>query len=86
MDFMRLKAACNKSSMIRKFLIGGIVYYLAITGISIAGVNLETKRLVVRDITGNISLNKLEILSKKADSTLTKILRFWSAEPRIRRS
>jgi hypothetical protein len=49
------------------------------------GVTMETERLIIRDITGNISPESLEKLVSKVDLTLTEILKFWSAKPRIRK-
>lgn len=47
------------------------------------GATFETERLVIRDITGDISSERFEKLVKKVDSTLTKILQFWSTDPRV---
>jgi len=48
------------------------------------GATFENERLVIRHITGDIPSEKFEKLVSKVDLTLTKILRFWSNEPRIR--
>jgi len=48
------------------------------------GTTFETERLIIRDITGNISPERFDRLVSKVDSTLTKILQFWSTEPMIK--
>lgn len=70
--------------MARKLLVTGIVFCLALIGIPATGATFETERLIIRDITGNISPEMFEKLVSKADSTLTKILQFWSTELRIK--
>jgi len=69
--------------MARKLLVTGIVFCLVFIGIQATGATFETERLVIRDITGNVSSERLEKLVNKVDSTLTEILRFWSTGPRI---
>ncbi|MCX5815120.1 MAG: hypothetical protein NTX75_02610 [Proteobacteria bacterium] len=70
--------------MAKKLLVTGIVFCLVSIGIQAAGATFETERLVIRDITGNISSERFEKLVNKVDSTLTKILQFWATEPRIK--
>ena len=43
----------------------------------------ETERLVFRDITGDLPPKSFEKFVDKVDSTLTKILQFWSTDPRV---
>ena len=45
---------------------------------------VETERLIFRDNTGSMSPEVFERLCRKVDSTLTEVLKFWSAEPRIK--
>ncbi len=70
--------------MPRKWLLMGTLFCLVFTGIQAKGATVETERLVIRDVTGNISLETFQKLVNKADSTLTKVLQFWSTEPRIK--
>lgn len=70
--------------MARKLLVTGIGFCLVFIGIQATGATFETERLVIQDITGNISSERFEKLVNKVDSTLTKILQFWSTEPRIK--
>lgn len=70
--------------MPRKLLIIGMVFCFALIGILGAGATVETERLIIRDITGNMPPEKFEKLVSKVDSTLTEVLKFWSAEPRIK--
>ena len=43
----------------------------------------ETERLVIRDITGDLSPKGFEKFVDKVDSTFTKILQFWSTDPGV---
>jgi hypothetical protein len=70
--------------MTRILFVTGIVFCLVSIGIPATGAAFETERLVIRDITGNISSEKFEKLVSKVDSTLTKIIQFWSTDPRIK--
>jgi hypothetical protein len=70
--------------MLSKLLVPGIIFCLALIGIPATGATFENERLIIRDITGNISPERFEKLVSKVDSTLTKILQFWSTEPRIK--
>ncbi len=70
--------------MHRRLLVTGIVVGLIFIGNQGRGATFETERLVIRDITGNISSETFQRLVNKADSTLTKVLEFWSTEPRIK--
>jgi hypothetical protein len=45
---------------------------------------LLNERLIIRDVTGNISPESFKKLASKADLTLTRVLQFWSTEPRIK--
>jgi hypothetical protein len=45
--------------------------------------SIETDRLIVRDVSGSLSKKELESFAVKVDSLLTKVLRFWSSDPRI---
>ncbi len=69
--------------MARKLFTTGIVFCLVLIGIQAAGATFENERLVIRDISGNMSPEKFEKLVNETDSTLTKILRFWSTDLRI---
>jgi hypothetical protein len=70
--------------MVKKILVTGFVFCLVFIDISAIGATFETERLVIQDITGNISSERFEKLVNRVDSTLTQILRFWSTEPRIK--
>jgi len=47
------------------------------------GTTVETERLIVRDVTGNIPPERFEKIVSKTDSTLAEVLKFWSADPKI---
>jgi len=70
--------------MLNKLLLPGIVFCLVFRGIPALGATIETERLIIRDVTGNISSESFKRLASKADLTLTKVLQFWSTEPRIK--
>jgi len=70
--------------MLNKLLVPGIVFCLALTGVPALGAPIETERLIIRDVTGNISPESFKKLASKADLTLTKVLQFWSTDPRIK--
>ncbi len=70
--------------MLSKLLVPGIVFCLALIGIPATGATFETERLIIRDITGKMSTETFERFSRKVDSTFTEVLKFWSAEPRIK--
>ena len=70
--------------MLNKLVVPGIVFCLALTGVPALGAPIETERLIIRDVTGNISPESFKKLASKADLTLTKVLQFWSTEPRIK--
>jgi hypothetical protein len=42
---------------------------------------LETPNLIVRDLTGNLSAEKLNAFAARAESTLAKVLEFWAVGP-----
>ena len=69
--------------MSRKLLLSEIVLFFLISGIPVAGSAVETERLIIRDVTGKMPPERLEKLSFRAESTLTEVLKFWSAGPRI---
>jgi len=70
--------------MSKKILLSGIVFYFVLLGIPGVGATVETERLIIRDMTGNMPPEKFEKLVSRVDSTLTDVLKFWSAEPRIK--
>ena len=70
--------------MLNKLVVPGIVFCLALTGVPALGAPIETERLIIRDVTGNISPESFGKLASKADLTLTKVLQFWSTESRIK--
>ena len=61
-----------------------MAFCLVLISIPRAGETAETERLIIRDITGNISSERFEKLASKVDSNLTKILQFWATDPRIK--
>jgi hypothetical protein len=70
--------------MSKKILLPGIVFFFVLLGILGIGATVETERLIIRDITGNMPPEKFEKLVSRVDSTLTEVLKFWSAEPRTK--
>jgi len=74
----------NEGTMLNKLVVPGIVFCLALTGVPALGAPIETERLIIRDVTGNISPESFKRLASKADLTLTKVLQFWSTESRIK--
>jgi hypothetical protein len=70
--------------MLSKLLVPGIIFCLALIGIPATGATFENERLIIQDITGNVFPERFEKLVNRVDSTLTKILQFWSTEPRIK--
>jgi len=70
--------------MLNKLLITGIVFCIGLVSIPATGAPFENERLIIRDVTGNIPPESFKRLVSKADSTLTKVLQFWSTEPRIK--
>ena len=70
--------------MSKKILLSGIVFCFVLLGIPGIGATIETERLIIRDITGNIPPEKFEKLVSRVDSTLTEVLKFWSAEPKTK--
>lgn len=65
-------------------LVTGFVFCLVFIGIQATAATFETERLVIRDLTKNISSDRFEKLVNTVDSTLTRILQFWSTEPRTK--
>ena len=55
-----------------------------LTGVPALGAPIETERLIIRDVSGNIPPESFKRLASKADLTLTKVLQFWSTDPRIK--
>ncbi len=74
----------NGEPMLNKLLITGIIICLALVSTPAIGASFENERLIIRDIRGNISPQMFEKLVSKTDSTLTKVLQFWSTDPRIK--
>jgi hypothetical protein len=72
--------------MSRKLFITGMVFCFVLLSIPGIGASVETERLIIRDITGKLSPKALEEFGRKVDATLTEVLKFWSAEPRIEES
>jgi hypothetical protein len=70
--------------MLNKLLMTGIVFCLVLTGVPAMGATIETDRLIIRDVSGDIPPESFKRLASKADLTLTKVLQFWSTEPRIK--
>ncbi len=70
--------------MSKEILLSGIVLCFVLLGIPGAGATVETDRLIIRDITGKMSPETFERFGRKVDSTFTEVLKFWSAEPRIK--
>jgi hypothetical protein len=60
-----------------------MVFCLVFISIPGIGAALETEHLIIRDITGKMPPEMFERLCRKVDSTLTEVLKLWSAEPRI---
>jgi hypothetical protein len=60
-----------------------MVFCLVFISIPGIGATLETEHLIIRDITGKMPPEMFERLCRKVDSTLTEVLKLWSAEPRI---
>ena len=69
--------------MSKKILLSGMVFCLVFISIPGIGVTLETERLIFLDITGKMPPEMFGKLCRKVDSTLTEVLKFWSAVPRI---
>jgi hypothetical protein len=70
--------------MSRKLLATWVVVYLVFITIQAKGATFENERLVIRDVSGNISSATFEKLVRTTDSTLTNVVQFWSTEPRIK--
>jgi hypothetical protein len=68
----------------KKILLSGMVFCFMFISIPGIGATLETERLIFRDITGKMPPEMFERLCRKVDSTLREVLKFWSAEPRIK--
>jgi hypothetical protein len=68
----------------KKILLSGMVFCLVFISIPGIGATLETEHLIFRDITGKMPPEMFERLCRKVDSTLTEVLKFWSAEPKIK--
>lgn len=70
--------------MLKIILLSGIIFCFMLPDIPGTGTTMETERLIIRDVTGKIPPKKFKNLVNGVDSTLTLILKFWSAEPRIK--
>jgi len=72
--------------MFKKIRILKILFCLMLLmGISVAqGVAVETENLIIRDITGDLPPSRLELFAKKVESTLAAVLKFWSADSRVK--
>jgi len=69
--------------MPRKLFATGIIFCLVFMGMHAKGATFENEGLVIQDISGNLSPERFARLVSKVDAIFTKILRFWSTEPRI---
>jgi hypothetical protein len=60
-----------------------MVFVFAVAGIGdVRGAGpVETSNLIVRDLTGKMSPEKLNAFAAKAESTLAQVLEFWAAGP-----
>jgi len=74
----------NEGTMLDKLLIPGIVICVVLTVVPALGAPVETERLIIRDVKGNIPPESFKRLVSQVDSTLTKVLHFWSTDPRIK--
>lgn len=74
----------GEGTMLNKLLIAGIVFSLALVSTLAIGAPFENERLIIRDIRGNIPPEMFEKLVSKTDETLTKVLQFWSTDPRTK--
>jgi hypothetical protein len=72
--------------MLKTILLSGILFCFVLSGFPQIVATVETERLIIRDITGNIPRKKFEKLVSRVDSTLTLVLKFWSADLRIKES
>ena len=70
--------------MLDKLLVPGIVFCFVLTVVPALGAPVETERLIIRDVKGNIPPESFKRLVSQVDSTLTKVLHFWSTDPRIK--
>ncbi len=87
-DLIALLGVCFERSTsvfpVKKLLITGILFGFALTSIpGTAGSNVENERLIILDATGSMPPQRFEALVRKVDSTLTEVIKFWSADPRI---
>lgn len=48
-----------------------------------AAMEIETKYLIIRETTGDLPQERFDKLASKVDSTMTEVLKFWSADPKI---
>jgi hypothetical protein len=71
-------------AMSKKILLAGMVFFFMLLGIPGIGATVETERLIFRDITENMLPERLKKLVSRVDSTLTEVLKFWAADPKIK--
>jgi hypothetical protein len=70
--------------MSKKILLSGLVFCFVFLGIPETGATVETDRLIIRDIIGNLPQERFEKLVSRVDSTLAEVLKFWAADPKIK--
>jgi len=68
-----------------KFYLGLLTLPLFVACVATHGkvATFETEKLVIRDTTGDLTPKRFEKFVEKVDSTLAKILQFWSVDPRV---
>jgi hypothetical protein len=70
--------------MSKKIVLSGLVFCFVFLGIPETGATVETDRLIIRDIIGNLPQERFEKLVSRVDSTLAEVLKFWAADPKIK--
>jgi hypothetical protein len=70
--------------MSKKILLSGLVFCFVFLGIPETAATVETDRLIIRDIIGNLPQERFEKLVSRVDSTLAEVLKFWAADPKIK--
>jgi hypothetical protein len=76
----------KNAPMLKAILLSGILLGFVLSGFPMKGTTVETERMIIRDVTGNIPRKKFEKFVTLVDSTLSSVIRFWSADPRIKES
>jgi hypothetical protein len=71
-------------AMLKLILLSGILFGFVLSDFSMKGMVVETESMIIRDITESIPRKKFERLVLGIDSTLSSVIRFWSADPRIK--